>query len=74
MLIMKTNITTLCCFRRSVPRRTRKLNPLRHIRTMITLNPYAAVLKRQASRAARARALAEEAVVLKKAGVSTPKM
>lgn len=41
---------------------------------MITLNPYAAVLKRQASRAARARALAEEAVVLKKAGVSTPKM
>lgn len=57
-------------FRRSLPRRTRKLNPLRHIRTMITLNPYAAVLKRRASRAAQKRVLLKEALELKKDGVS----
>lgn len=54
--------------RRSVPRRTRKLNPLKHMRTMIKLNPYAAVLKRRASRATEKRALLKEAVALKKQG------
>ena len=56
--------------RRPVPRRTRKLNPLRHIRTMIKLNPYASVLKRRANRSAEARVLAKEALALKKSGVS----
>lgn len=54
--------------RRPVPRRTRKLNPLRHIRAMIKLNPYASVLKRRANRSAEARAFAKEAVALKKSG------
>lgn len=62
-------VYTIYFSRRSVPRRTRKLNPLRHIRTMITLNPYAAVLKRRARRSVQKRALVKEAVALKKAGV-----
>lgn len=60
--------------RRPVPRRARKLNPLRHMRTMIRLNPYAAVLKRRASRAAARRTLAKEAIILKKEGVSMRKV
>jgi len=37
-----------------------KLNPLRNIRAMIRLNPYAAVLKRKAILAARAKALKDK--------------
>lgn len=39
------------------------------MRTMIKLNPYAAVLKRRASRATEKRALLKEAIALKKEGV-----
>lgn len=67
--ICAVSIFSFIC-RRSVPRRTRKLNPLRHIRTMIKLNPYAAVLKRRARRSLELKTLAKEAILLKKEGVS----
>lgn len=51
-------------------RRVRRLNPLTNTRAMLRLNPYAAVLKRQAILAAEKRKLAREEELAKKRGVS----
>jgi len=47
-------------------RRTRKLNPLKHVRTMLRLNPYIAVQKRVASKENKLRTLARETYLAKK--------
>ncbi|KAF0755613.1 60S ribosomal protein L4, partial [Aphis craccivora] len=52
-------------------RRTRKLNPLRHVRTMLRLNPYIAVQKRVASNENKLRTLARETYLAKKEGRPT---
>jgi len=57
-------------FRTGSVRRTRKLNPLRHVRTMLRLNPYIAVQKRVASNENKLRTLARETYLAKKEGVS----
>lgn len=57
-------------FRKKVVRRVRRLNPLTNTRAMLRLNPYAAVLKRQAILAAEKRKLAREEELAKKRGVS----
>lgn len=57
-------------FRKKVFRRVRRLNPLSNTRAMLKLNPYAAVLKRQAILAAKKRQLLRDEALAKKRGVS----
>lgn len=57
-------------FRPGTLRRTRKLNPLKHVRTMLRLNPYITVQKRVASKDNKLRSLARETYLAKKEGVS----
>merc|ERR1712096_491766 len=45
-----------------------KMNPLKNVRAMLQLNPYAAVSKRNALLVSTSRAAAKAAVVAKKAG------
>lgn len=52
-------------------RRTRKLNPLKHVRTMLRLNPYITVQKRVASNDNKLRTLARETYLAKKEGKPT---
>lgn len=56
--------------RKKVVRRVRRLNPLTNTRALLRLNPYAAVLKRQAILTAEKRKLAREQELAKKRGVS----
>lgn len=56
-------------YRKKVVRRVRRLNPLTNTRAMLRLNPYAAVLKRQAILQAEKRKLAREEELAKKRGV-----
>lgn len=51
-------------------RRVRRLNPLTNAKALLRLNPYAAVLKRQAILSAQKRSLAREELLAKKRGVS----
>jgi large subunit ribosomal protein L4e len=55
-----------------VQRRTVKKNPLRNVRAMIKLNPYAAVLKRRAILRARAKALQTKKGTKKAAPAAKP--
>lgn len=61
---------TFFIFRTGTLRRTRKLNPLKHVRTMLRLNPYITVQKRVASKENKLRTLARETYLAKKEGVS----
>lgn len=63
------NVFVFCVFRKKVVRRVRRLNPLTNTRAMLRLNPYAAVVKRQAILAAQKRKLAREEELAKKRGV-----
>lgn len=56
--------------RKKVVRRVRRLNPLTNAKALLRLNPYAAVLKRQAILSAQKRSLAREELLAKKRGVS----
>lgn len=56
--------------RKKVVRRVRRLNPLKNTRAMLRLNPYAAVLKRQAILSAQKRKLNRDAELAEKRGVS----
>lgn len=66
---MFTDCIVLIC-RKKVERRVRRLNPLTNAKAMLKLNPYAAVLKRQAILATKKRALLREEELAKKRGVS----
>ncbi|XP_066255305.1 large ribosomal subunit protein uL4 [Euwallacea similis] len=57
---------------KKVIRRVRRLNPLTNTKALIRLNPYAAVLKRQAILAGQKRSLAREELLAKKRGVTLP--
>lgn len=57
-------------YRKKVVRRVRRLNPLTNTRAMLHLNPYAAVLKRQAILATEKRQFARDEALAKKRGVS----
>ncbi|KAG8229028.1 hypothetical protein J437_LFUL007583 [Ladona fulva] len=59
--------------RTKVERRVRKLNPLRNTRAMLRLNPYAAVLKRNAILTARRREHLREIELAKRRGLPLPK-
>lgn len=48
----------------------RRLNPLANTRAMLKLNPYAAVLKREAILTAKKRQLLRDEALAKKRGVS----
>lgn len=56
--------------RKKVVRRVRRLNPLTNTKAMLKLNPYAAVLKRQAILSAQKRKIARDAELAEKRGVS----
>lgn len=61
----------ICFFnRKKVIRRVRRLNPLTNARAMLHLNPYAAVLKRQAILATQKRQFERDEALAKKRGVS----
>lgn len=55
--------------RKKVVRRVRRLNPLNNTRALLKLNPYAAVLKRQAILTAQRRQLSRDEQLAKKRGV-----
>ncbi|XP_060516900.1 large ribosomal subunit protein uL4 [Cylas formicarius] len=57
---------------KKVVRRVRRLNPLTNTKALVRLNPYAAVLKRQAVLSAKKRALAREELLAKKRGIQLP--
>ncbi|KAL3281062.1 hypothetical protein HHI36_004286 [Cryptolaemus montrouzieri] len=57
---------------KKVVRRVRRLNPLTNTKAMLRLNPYAAVLKRQAILSAQKRQLQREELLAKKRGVTLP--
>lgn len=57
-------------YRKKVLRRVRRLNPLVNTRAMIRLNPYAAVLKRQAILANEKRQQERDILLAKRRGVS----
>lgn len=57
--------------RRSMPRRKIKKNPLKNIRAMLELNPYAAVTKRNAILNQEKRERARDEVLDKKRGIKT---
>lgn len=52
-------------------RKVKKLNPLNNTRTMLRLNPYAAVLKRAAILTAQKRQYEKDILLAEKRGVST---
>lgn len=58
---------------KKVVRRVRRLNPLTNTRALLRLNPYAAVLKRQAILATEKRQLARDEALAKKRGITLPK-
>lgn len=51
----------------------RRLNPLTNAKAMVRLNPYAAVLKRQAILANQKRQLKRDEELAKKRGIELPK-
>ncbi|KAJ8913549.1 hypothetical protein NQ315_017100 [Exocentrus adspersus] len=55
---------------KKVVRRVRRLNPLTNTRAMLKLNPYAAVLKRQAILSAQKRQLLKDEQLAKKRGIT----
>ncbi|KAF2906144.1 hypothetical protein ILUMI_00036 [Ignelater luminosus] len=57
---------------KKVVRRVRRLNPLTNTRALLRLNPYAAVLKRQAILATEKRQLARDEALAKKRGITLP--
>ena len=57
---------------KKIVRRVRRLNPLTNAKAMLKLNPYAAVLKRQAILATKKRALLREEELAKKRGIKLP--
>ncbi|GJQ82479.1 structural constituent of ribosome [Trypoxylus dichotomus] len=57
---------------KKVVRRVRRLNPLSNAKAMLKLNPYAAVLKRQAILATRKRRIARDEELAKKRGITLP--
>lgn len=67
--ISKKKLFVFC--RKKVIRRIGRLNPLTNTRAMLKLNPYSAVLKRQAILSAQKRKLARNQEIAKKRGVST---
>lgn len=58
--------------RKNIVRRVRRLNPLVNARAMLRLNPYAAVLKRQAILANEKRKNEREIVLAKRRGITLP--
>ncbi|CAH0556465.1 unnamed protein product [Brassicogethes aeneus] len=54
---------------KKIVRRQRRLNPISNTRAMLRLNPYAAVLKRQAILSGQKRMLEREALLAKKRGI-----
>lgn len=66
------NCCLFCVFvnRKNIVRRVRRLNPLVNARAMLRLNPYAAVLKRQAILANEKRKNERDIVLAKRRGVS----
>ncbi|XP_030749547.1 60S ribosomal protein L4 [Sitophilus oryzae] len=57
---------------KKIVRRVRRLNPLNNTRALLALNPYAAVLKRQAVLDDKKRSLAREELLAKKRGITLP--
>jgi large subunit ribosomal protein L4e len=57
---------------RKVTKAVRKTNPLKNIRAMIKLNPYSAVMKKNAELVARKNISAKAAVIAKKSGKPVP--
>nr|CAJ17227.1 ribosomal protein L4e [Biphyllus lunatus] len=57
---------------KKVVRRVRRLNPLTNTKAMLRLNPYAAVLKRQAILTVQKRQLQREELIAKKRGITLP--
>lgn len=55
--------------RKKVIRRVRRFNPVTNTKAMLRLNPYAAVLKRQAILSAQKRKLSRDEELAKKRGV-----
>jgi large subunit ribosomal protein L4e len=67
-IVLLTN--NLYC-RKKVVRRMRRLNPLCNTRTLLRLNPYAAVLKREAILSPQKRQMGRDEMLAKKRKVST---
>jgi large subunit ribosomal protein L4e len=67
-IILFTN--NLYC-RKKVVRRVRRLNPLSNTRALLRLNPYAAVLKREAILSSQKRQMGRDELLAKKRKVST---
>jgi hypothetical protein len=57
--------------KKKVVRRMRRLNPLCNTRTLLRLNPYAAVLKREAILSPQKRQMGRDELLAKKRKVST---
>ncbi|XP_019867521.1 60S ribosomal protein L4 [Aethina tumida] len=57
---------------KKIVRRVRRLNPISNTKAMLRLNPYAAVLKRQAILSGEKRKLAREEALAKKRGILLP--
>lgn len=57
---------------KKIVRRVRRYNPLNNAKAMLRLNPYAAVLKRQAILSSQKRNLTREAELAKKRGITLP--
>lgn len=57
---------------KKVVRRVRRLNPLSNTKALLRLNPYAAVLKRQAILTAEKRQLQKDEALAKKRGITLP--
>lgn len=70
MTCHKFKLTNLLLCRKKIVRRVRRLNPISNTKAMLRLNPYAAVLKRQAILSGEKRKMAREEALAKKRGVS----
>ncbi|KAH1001086.1 hypothetical protein HUJ04_013345 [Dendroctonus ponderosae] len=57
---------------KKIVRRVRRLNPLTNAKAMLRLNPYSAVLKREAILSGQKRSLAREELLAKKRGITLP--
>lgn len=66
-----TNFVSCCHYRKKVVRRVKKLNPLVNTKAMLHLNPFAAVLKREAILSAQRRKLQRTKMLAEKRGVSS---
>lgn len=69
MIMRKHFSYIIYIYRKGVVRRVKKLNPLRNVRAMLKLNPFASVVKRKALLEEK-RKLAKDAELAKKRNVS----